>query len=85
MCVQIVARTFHLVLCTEQVFVKYTGRLAHNQKIFDSNITQKKAFMFRLGQGEVVKGWDEGLNGTVIVVKCYVALYIWMLENGTRD
>ena len=43
--------------------MKYTGRLAHNQKIFDTNITQKRPFMFRLGQGEVIKGWDEGISG----------------------
>lgn len=46
-----------------QVFVKYTGRLAHNNQIFDSNITGKRAFMFQLGKGEVVKGWDEGVTG----------------------
>ena len=55
-----------VVLNFVQVFVKYTGRLAHNQKIFDSNITQKKPFMFRLGQGEVIKGWDEGVNGIIL-------------------
>ncbi len=46
-----------------QVFVKYTGRLAHNNRIFDSNINGKRDFMFRLGQGEVVKGWDHGIKG----------------------
>ena len=51
-----------------QVFVKYTGRLAHNQKMFDSNITQKKPFMFRLGQGEVIKGWDEGVSGMKLII-----------------
>ena len=45
------------------MFVKYTGRLGHNNKIFDSNVDGKKDFMFRLGQGEVVKGWDEGIKG----------------------
>ena len=43
--------------------MKYTGRLAHNQKIIDSNLTSKKPFMFRLGQREVIAGWDEGLQG----------------------
>lgn len=46
-----------------QVFVKYTGRLAHNNRIFDSNITAKRPFMFCLGKEEVVKGWDEGIKG----------------------
>ena len=63
--------------------MKYTGRLAHNQKIFDSNITQKRAFMFGLGQGEVIKGLDEGVSGmkyyismkqgiVAILLNCYV-------------
>ena len=56
-----------IILNSVQVFVKYTGRLAHNQKIFDSNITQKKPFMFRLGQEEVIKGWDEGVNGILYI------------------
>ena len=47
--------------------MKYTGRLAHNRKIFDSNVTQKKPFMFRLGQGEVIKGWDEGVSGMKLI------------------
>ena len=51
--------------------MKYTGRLAHNQKIFDSNITQKKPFMFRLEQGEVIKGWDEGVNGNETIICPY--------------
>lgn len=42
--------------------MKYTGRLAHNNKIFDSNIDGKRDFRFRLGQGEVIKGWDEGIE-----------------------
>lgn len=46
----------------KMVFVKYTGRLAHNNKIFDSNIDGKRDFRFRLGQGEVIKGWDEGIE-----------------------
>jgi len=46
-----------------QVFVKYTGRLASNNHIFDSNMDKQKPFMFRLGKREVIKGWDEGLQG----------------------
>ncbi|KAI5070235.1 hypothetical protein GOP47_0014578 [Adiantum capillus-veneris] len=40
----------------------YTGRLRSNEKIFDSNVG-KKPFLFRLGVGEVIKGWDIGVNG----------------------
>lgn len=38
--------------------VRYEGRLA-NGKVFDSNVT---GFSFRLGMGEVIKGWDVGLE-----------------------
>ena len=51
-----------------QVFVRYTGRLAHNGKVFDSNTGGKgRPFMFRLGQGEVIQGWDEGITGVPLL------------------
>ncbi|KAJ7522081.1 hypothetical protein O6H91_19G082500 [Diphasiastrum complanatum] len=46
----------------KRVSMHYTGKLKSNGKIFDSNIG-KKAFEFRLGVGEVIKGWDIGVNG----------------------
>lgn len=45
----------------KKVFVTYTGKLK-NGKIFDSNVG-RKPFQFRLGVGEVIKGWDIGVNG----------------------
>ena len=33
-----------------------------NNKVFDS-ATKGPGFKFRLGKGEVIKGWDIGLNG----------------------
>ncbi|KAJ3709095.1 hypothetical protein LUZ61_012800 [Rhynchospora tenuis] len=44
-----------------KVFVNYIGKL-QNGKIFDSNIGQRP-FKFRLGVGEVIKGWDVGVSG----------------------
>ncbi|KAH9061294.1 hypothetical protein EDB87DRAFT_411120 [Lactarius vividus] len=41
--------------------MRYVGKLP-NGKIFDSN-TKGKPFTFRLGAGEVIKGWDEGITG----------------------
>ncbi|KAH9083500.1 hypothetical protein EDB83DRAFT_21197 [Lactarius deliciosus] len=41
--------------------MRYVGKLP-NGKIFDSN-TSGKPFTFRLGAGEVIKGWDEGIAG----------------------
>ncbi|KAH8108062.1 hypothetical protein BXZ70DRAFT_913926 [Cristinia sonorae] len=45
----------------DRVSVRYVGKL-QNGKIFDSN-TKGKPFQFRLGKGEVIKGWDLGVAG----------------------
>ncbi|XP_011302490.1 46 kDa FK506-binding nuclear protein [Fopius arisanus] len=41
--------------------VYYVGKLANGKK-FDST-TQGDGFKFRLGKGEVIKGWDVGVQG----------------------
>ncbi|KAG9145411.1 hypothetical protein Leryth_022910 [Lithospermum erythrorhizon] len=46
----------------KKVSVRYIGKLKQNGKIFDSNIG-KAPFKFRLGVGQVIKGWDVGVNG----------------------
>ncbi|KAL2609953.1 hypothetical protein R1flu_028526 [Riccia fluitans] len=46
----------------KKVGMIYTGKLKSNGKVFDSNVG-KKPFEFRLGVGEVIKGWDVGVNG----------------------
>ncbi|KIP06138.1 hypothetical protein PHLGIDRAFT_24709 [Phlebiopsis gigantea 11061_1 CR5-6] len=43
------------------VRVRYVGKLP-NGKIFDSN-TKGDPFKFKLGKGEVIKGWDAGIAG----------------------
>ena len=44
------------------VKVDYTGWLTNGKK-FDSSIPTGKPFDFRLGAGEVIKGWDIGVAG----------------------
>jgi hypothetical protein len=50
------------------VWVHYTGKLENGTK-FDSSFDRKDAqgefqpIEFRLGQGKVIKGWDEGVAG----------------------
>jgi len=43
------------------VFVRYVGRLK-NGTVFDRT-KRKSSFDFRLGVGEVIKGWDRGVEG----------------------
>jgi FKBP-type peptidyl-prolyl cis-trans isomerase FkpA len=46
----------------QRVSVHYTGWLQNGDK-FDSSKDRGQAFMFSLGRGEVIRGWDEGVNG----------------------
>jgi peptidylprolyl isomerase len=43
------------------VSVHYTGWLT-NGTMFDSSVSRNQPFTFRLGRGEVIKGWDEGVS-----------------------
>ncbi len=42
------------------VSVHYEGSL-ENGKVFDSSYPRKKPIDFRLGEGQVIEGWDEGI------------------------
>jgi len=42
--------------------VYYTGKLKNNNRVFDKNLSGK-GFQFRIGLGEVIKGWDIGVEG----------------------
>jgi len=44
------------------VRVHYTGWLTSGKK-FDSSVDAGKPFDFRIGNSEVIKGWEEGVSG----------------------
>ena len=49
----------------QEVTVHYTGWLTNGQK-FDSSKDRGDPFVFPLGGGRVIRGWDEGVAGMKI-------------------
>jgi peptidylprolyl isomerase len=45
----------------QKVHMLYEGRLASDNSVFDKSIDPESAFAFKLGTGQVIKGWDVGV------------------------
>jgi peptidylprolyl isomerase len=53
----------HLALKGETVTVQYVGVVYGSGKKFDSSWDHGEPFTFKLGAGEVIPGWEEGIEG----------------------
>merc|ERR1719221_1720777 len=50
----------------DKLSMHYTGRLYSDCTVFDSSVERGDPFDFKLGQGQVIAGWDQGLRGMCV-------------------
>jgi FKBP-type peptidyl-prolyl cis-trans isomerase len=68
------------------VTVHYEGRLLDGEKVFDTSANHEGPFNFRVGQAQVIPGWDEGMIGMKKGEKRTLIVPFWLAygEKGIR-
>lgn len=74
------------VLVGDTVSVNYSGTLTDGTK-FDSSYDRGVPFEFTVGQGQVIRGWDEGIKGMKVGEKrtLYIPSSMGYGSNGAGD
>lgn len=65
-----------------KVTAHYTGTLADDGTKFDSSVDRGTPFQFKIGEGQVIKGWDEGFASMKVGEK---ALLVIRSDYGYGD
>ena len=66
----------------QKVSVHYTGTLLDGT-VFDSSIQRNEPISFTLGEGQVIKGWDEGIAAIEVGGKATLMIPSW-IAYGAR-
>lgn len=57
----------------DMVTVHYTGKLLDGT-VFDSSFKRNKPFQFKIGVGQVIKGWDQGVMRMCVGQSCRLTI-----------
>lgn len=58
----------------DQLYVNYLGQVYGGDEPFDGSYSRGEPFGFPLGQGQVVQGWDQGLEGVPVGSRVMLAI-----------
>lgn len=68
----------------DQVTVQYVGVEYDSEEKFASSWDEKKPFTFTIGQGEVIKGWEEGFEKAEIADRREMVIPPEFTTGGSR-
>lgn len=58
----------------QSILVQYTGKIWGSDVTFDSSWERNQPVMFKIGKGQVIKGWDQGLVGVPVGSRVLLAI-----------